>query len=134
MALLDRLRHELEGLLGEVGALEELPALLVDDLTLLVHDLVVLEDVLAQLVVLALDLALGPLDGLRDHLRLDGHVLGQVEAVHHRGDHPGGEEAHEVVVEREVEAGGAGVALAARTATELVVPMRRDSWRSVPRM
>ena len=118
---LDRLGHEFQRLLGEVGALEELAALLVDDLALAVHHLVVLEDVLAQLVVLALHLALRPLDGLRDHLRLDGHVLGQVEALHHRRDHPGGEETHEVVVEGEVEARGAGVALASGAATELVV-------------
>jgi hypothetical protein len=62
-------------------ALEDAAALGVDDLALLVHHLVVLEDVLADLEVLLLDLRLRALDGAGDHLGLDRHVVGQVERV-----------------------------------------------------
>ena len=107
-------------LLAQVGAVEDLVAAPVDDLALLVHHLVVLEDVLADLGVALLDGVLRPLDGLGDHPRLDRHVVG-----HRLGHHPvhraGGEEAHELVFEREVEAALAGIALAAGAATELVV-------------
>ena len=47
---------------AEVLALEDLVARRVDDLALLVHDLVVLEDVLADLGVAGLDGVLRPLD------------------------------------------------------------------------
>ncbi len=55
----------------QVATLEDLLAQRVDHLALLVHHLVVLQDVLADLEVAVLDGALGPLDGLGDHLRVD---------------------------------------------------------------
>ena len=66
-------------LLVQVRALEDAAALVVDDLALLVHHLVVLEDVLADLEVLRLDRRLRRLDGVGDHLRLDRHVVRDVE-------------------------------------------------------
>ena len=92
----------------------------VDDLALLVHHLVVLEDVLADLGVAGLDGVLRPLDGLGDHLRLDRHVVGK-RLAHHPVHGAGGEQAHELVLEREVEAALAGVALTAGAAAQLVV-------------
>ena len=110
----------LERLVAEVLAVEDLLAALVDDLALLVHHLVVLEDVLADLEVAVLDRALRPLDGLGDHLRLERHVVGE-GAVHHPAHRAGREEPHQLVLEREVEAALARVALAAGPAAELVV-------------
>ena len=104
--------------LAQVDLVEHLVAQGVDHLALLVHDLVVLEDVLAGLGV-ALDGGLRPLDGLGHHLRLEG-VVGQ-RLAHHPVDGARGEQAHQVVLEAEVEAALAGVALAARAAAELVV-------------
>ena len=98
---------------------------LVDDRALLVHHLVVLEDVLADLEVLLLDLGLRALDGLGDHLRLDRHVVGQVEPGHDRLERGAVEAAHQLVAEREVEAGLARVALTAGTTTQLVVDTAR---------
>ena len=66
----------------EVFAVEDLLAAPVDDLALLVHHLVVLEHVLADLEVATLDRALRALDRLRDHLRLERHVVGE-RLVHH---------------------------------------------------
>ena len=104
----------------QVGAVEDLGPAPVDDLALLVHHLVVLEDVLAGLGVALLDGVLGPLDGLGDHAGLDGHVLGQ-GLVHHPVHGAGGEAAHQLVLQRQVEAALAGVALAPGAAPQLVV-------------
>ena len=103
----------------EVLPVEDLIAAPVDHLALLVHHLVVLEDVLADLGVLRLDGGLGTLDRLGDHLRLDRLVL--VEASHRPVQRTGGEQAHQLVVEAQVEPALAGVALAARATTQLVV-------------
>ena len=91
-------RHS-QRLVAQVAALEDLLAAPVDHLALLVHHLVVLEDVLADLGVALLDGGLRPLDGLGDHLRLDRHVVGEGLA-HHPAHRAGGEQAHELVVER----------------------------------
>ena len=110
----------LHRIVGQVGAAEYLAPALVDHLALLVHHLVVFEDILADLGVALLHRVLGPLDGLGDHGRLDGRVLGQ-GLVHHPAHGPGGEQAHQVVLQRQVEPALARVALAARPAPELVV-------------
>ena len=113
----------LHRLVAEVFAFEDLVATQVDDAPLLVHHLVVLEDVLADLGVLLLDRGLGPLDGLGDHLRLDRFVL--LEATHRPLQRSGGEQTHQLVVEAEVEPALAGVALTAGAAAELVVDAAR---------
>ena len=110
----------LHGPVAQVLALEDLVAQAVDDLALLVHDLVVLEDVLADLGVAGLDGVLRLLDGLGDHLRLERHVVGE-RLAHDVGHGAGGEEAHELVLEGQVEAALARIALAPGAATELVV-------------
>ena len=60
----DRALDRLERGVAQVFAVEDLLAAPVDDLALLVHHLVVLEDVLADLEVAVLDRALRALDGL----------------------------------------------------------------------
>ncbi len=112
--------EHLDGPGPQVLALEDLAAPGVDHLALLVHDLVVLEDVLADLGVAGLDGVLRPLDGLGHHLGLDRHVLGERPA-HDPVHGARGEEAHQLVLEREEEAALARVALAAGPAPELVV-------------
>ena len=107
--------------LGEVLVVEDLVALGVDRLALLVDDVVELDDALADVEVEALDARLGALDRVRHEPRLDGDVLLEPEPLHQAGDAVGGEALHEVVVERQVEARRAGVALAAGTAAQLVV-------------
>ncbi len=117
---LDGVFDRLDGRLAQVFPVEDLLAAPVDDLALLVHHLVVLEDVLADLEVAVLDGPLGPLDGLRDHAGLERHVVGK-GAVHDPAHRAGREEPHEVVLEGEVEAALAGVALPAGAAPQLVV-------------
>src|SRR5207237_1684595 len=71
--------------------------------------------------VLRLDGFLRCLDPARDHSRLDRHALFHAEPLEEGRDPLLGEDTHEVVFEREVETRGARVALASRTATELIV-------------
>ncbi len=118
---LDLLVEEGPNRVGQVLVVEDLVALGVDRLALLVDDVVVLDDALADVEVEALDARLRALDRLADHPRLDRDVVLEAEALHEAGDSLRGEPLHEVVLEGQVEAGGAGVALATGTTAELVV-------------
>ncbi len=126
--VLDGVGDDARQALVHVLAVQDGVALVVDGGALQVHDVVVLEHVLSCGEVHGLHLALGALDGLGHHARLDGHVLGHVGLLHHGGDgvHAvAAEQAHEVVFQREVELRGAGVSLTARTAAQLVVDAAR---------
>ena len=105
----------------QVLAVEHLAALVVDDGALAVEHLVVLQDVLADLEVLLLDLGLRRADRPADHLRLDRLVVGHPQRGHHRLEHRAVEPAHQVVAEGEVEPRLPRVALAAGAAAQLVV-------------
>ena len=76
---------------------------------------------LAGAEVLGLDGLLGFGDALGDQARLDGDVLLHAEPQHQALDAVAAEDAEQVVLQGEVEAGTAGVALAAGAPTELVV-------------
>src|SRR5713101_9274667 len=119
-ALGDDLLDVLEDVPASVGAFEHLAPLFVDDLALLVHDVVVLDDMLARVEVHALDLLLGAGDRSRHPRVLDRLHL---EAVHQLADPlcRRTEDLHQVVFERDEELAGAGVALAARASAKLVV-------------
>ena len=117
-----RMPHDV--LLHAVG-FQQFVALLVDDLALVVVDVVEVEQVLADVEVVGLDLALRVGDLLGDQRAFDDVVFLQAHA-RHRLLHPvGGEDAHQVVFERQVEARGARVALAAGAAAQLVVDAAR---------
>ena len=114
-------REHVLDLVVDVFTLEDAAALGVDHLALTVQHVVVLQDVLAGLEVLRLDLTLSALDGVGDHLRLDGHVVRNVEAGQEGVDDVALEQPHEVVLERQVEARLTGVALTTGTTAQLVV-------------
>ena len=105
--------------------LENLAAQRVDAFTLLVHHVVVLEEVLADGEVLRLDLLLGALDGARHHAVLDRNAFFHAQTLHQAGDPLGPEDAHQVVFERQIEARGPGIALPAGAAAQLVVDAAR---------
>ena len=111
--------------LGQVLVAQDLVALGVDRLALLVDDVVVLDDALADVEVVALDARLGVLDGLGDQPRLDGHVALEAHALHQAGHAVRAEALHQRVFERQVEARRARVALAAGAAAQLVVDAPR---------
>ena len=106
-------------------ALEQLVALLVDHLALVVGDVVVFEQLLADVEVARLDLALRVLDRARDHAVLDRLAFGHLQPLHDRADALAGEDAQQRILERQVEARAARVALAAGAAAQLVVDAPR---------
>src|SRR5262249_22568366 len=108
--------------------LETLTTHPVDDLPLLVHHVVVFQEVLADLEVACLHALLGRADRARDELVLDRLALLHAEAVHDSLDPLGAEDPKEVVLEGQVEPGRAGIALPSRTPTKLIV----DAPRFVP--
>ena len=112
--------HVHDGVL-HVHAVQHLLALTVDDLALLVHHVVILQHRLTGLEVAGLHRGLGLLDGLGEQLVLNGHILLHIEPLHHVGDPVAAEQTHQIVLQRDVEPGLAGVALTAGTAPQLVV-------------
>src|SRR5690606_21787335 len=100
----------------------------IEHLALIVRDVVVFQQLLADVEVAGLDLALGRLDGPRHHARLDGLALGQTQALHDGANTVAREDAHQRVFKGQIEARGTRVALTARTTAKLVV----DTARFVP--
>ena len=106
---------------GDGGVLHPFDALVEDDLALVVHHVVELEDVLADVEVARLDLLLRLLQRLVDPGMDDRLVFLQAELGQHAVELVGAEDAHQVVFERQEELGVARVALAAGTAAQLIV-------------
>jgi len=111
--LVDGVAAELVDDLRQVFRQHELGALLEHSFALVVHDVVVLEQVLADLVVALLDPSLGGGDGPVQPLVGDGLVFLHPEGAHDRIEALAGEDAQQVVLAGEEELGVAGVALAA---------------------
>ena len=94
----DALVEHLEDVVFQVDFVEDLVALFVDDLTLSIHNVVVVEDVLSYAEVVALDLLLGGLDYLCEELALYRHTLLNFEGPHHVLQTVACEDTHEVVL------------------------------------
>ncbi len=78
--------------------------------------------------VLRFDGLLRALDALGNHPRLDGHALFHAQPLQQRAHPLLGEDAHQVVFQRKIEARLAGIALASGAPAQLVV----DAPRLVP--
>jgi hypothetical protein len=79
-------------------AFEQLPAHAVHGLTLLVHHVVVFEDVLARSEMLGFDGLLRSRDAFRNQPRFDGHVLFHAEAQHQILHALAAEDAEQIVL------------------------------------
>ena len=100
---------------------EGMAALLVDDGTLFVHYIVVLEQTLADAEVILLDLFLRILDAAGNHRVLYHLAFLETETVHDACDTLAGKKTHQLVLERNEEHAAARVSLSARTSTQLAV-------------
>ena len=88
-------------------------ALIEDHLALIVHHIVVFQDVLADIEVARLDLLLGLLQGLIDPGMDDRLVFLQAELGQHAVELVGTEDAHQIVFERQKELRVTRIALTA---------------------
>jgi hypothetical protein len=113
----DHARHRL--------VLHPFDALVENDLALIVHHVVELQDVLAQVEVARLDFLLGLFQRLVDPGMNDGLAFLEAEFLQHAVELARPEDSHQVVFQRQEEFGTAGIALTAGTATQLVVDAPR---------
>ena len=105
----------------DVGGAHELDALLEDGLALVVDDVVVLQEVLADLEVALFN---APLTGFERlvHPRVNnGFPFLNAEPTHDCVEPVGGEDAQKIVFQADIEFRLAGIALAAGTAAQLIV-------------
>ena len=93
----------------------------VDDGALLIHHVVILQRAFADGEVLLLHFALGALDSVIEPTVLDGFTFLQSKTRHHACEAVAPEEAHEVILKREIEAARPRVALTRTTPAELAV-------------
>lgn len=116
-----RILCHLQELVVKIDAVQHLSALGIDDVPLLVHYIVVVQDVAASCKVFALQPFLRLFDGAGKDLRVDGLIVGKPETLHHRKDPLRAEQPQQIVLKRKEETGFAGVSLPSRTSAELVV-------------
>ena len=107
--------------LRDIGGIQQLVAMRIDDLALLVGHVVVVQQLLADVEVAGLDLALCGLDGARHQAGLDGLTLGQLQTVHDGLEAVTGEDLEQRIFHGQVEARRTLVTLATGTTTQLVV-------------
>src|SRR5690606_5589796 len=106
---------------GNISGLQHFVTLGVDHLALIVGHVVILQQLFTNIEVAGLDLALGRLDGTSHHTGFDRLALWQTQTLHN-GAHPvTGEDAHQRIFQRQVEARGTWVTLTTGTTTQLVV-------------
>ena len=88
---------------------------------MLVHHVVILNEVLSDIEVVALHLGLGALYGLAHHGMLDRDVFVKLDSLQNALDAVAAETAHHVVLERHIEAGAPRVTLAPGASPQLIV-------------
>ena len=97
-------------------------------LALLVHYVVVFDDVFAGSEVLRFDGLLGGRDSLGDHLALDRHIFFHAEPQHQVLHALAAKDAHQIILQRQVKASRPGITLPSRSPTKLII----DTPRIVP--
>ena len=109
----------------QVAGVHDVVALLVDYLALVVGHIVVFKQLLANVEVARLHLALRRFDAACHDAGFNSLTIGHFQPLHDGLDAVAGKNAHQRVIQPEVKARGAWVALAARTSTQLVVDTAR---------
>ena len=104
------LTHGCDGL-GNIIGFEQLIALRVNHLALVVGDIVVFEQLLADVEVAAFDLTLSRFERARNQWMLDRLAFRHLQAFHNRLQTLASENPQQGIVEREIEARGARITL-----------------------
>ena len=125
---LENAANHLENALFLVHAFEQLTPHAVDGLPLLVHHVVIFEDVFARREVLGFDCFLRGCNAFSDEARLNRHIFFHAEPQHQALHAIAAEDAQQIVLQRQIKARTAGIALASGASAKLVV----DAARFVP--
>ena len=122
-----------------IGPFEQATAQAIDRLALLVHHVVILDQMFARFEVLAFHRLLRGLDAAGNHLGLDRHALFHPQLLQQGRDPFLGENAHQVIFERKIEARRSRIALASGAPTQLIVnaprlmPFRAENVQAADR-
>ena len=105
----------------QVFAVQHTFSFAVDDLSLFIHDLVIFQEVFTDGKVVALHLFLGVFNGLGKHPRFNGLILCHAHGINYLHGPFGTKQAHQLILQGNIEPGFAGVPLTAGTASKLVI-------------
>jgi hypothetical protein len=105
----------------QVFASQNLMTISVDSLPLFVQDVIKVQQVLPNIKVVAFHFDLGVANGLCDQLVLNGNIFINPGPTHYRLDAITAEPAHQLVIQRDVKLGAAGVTLASCSAAKLII-------------
>ena len=117
---INRIRQVLHGCNFEIEAFKNLITALINNFALFVHDLVVLQNVLANFSVALLDCALRTLNCFGHHFCFNCFVIGK-RFAHDPTEGTRCKQAHEFVVETEIKAAFTGIALTTCATTQLII-------------
>ena len=112
--------HHIQNVLLHIVTEKNFAALVVDNLSLLVHYVVVLENVFTDFEVTALNLLLSVFDGLGKHPCSNRFIL-HAELIHDILDSVSTEEPHQIVFQGNEELGLTRVSLTSGTASQLII-------------
>lgn len=90
---------------GNVVGGQDLVSLIIDNATLVVGHIIVFQQLLSHVEVATFHLALSTLDGIADHLVLDGLALLETQNAHHFLDTLGAKQTHQVIFQRQEKPG-----------------------------
>ena len=119
-AVYDVCDHLVDGI-THVLAIQYLTTLFINDLTLLVINLVIIQKIFTNTKVVKLDLLLCFLDCIRKHLVFDLLVLCNTKRSKNLHQSLRTEQTHQVVFQRDIETGFTRVSLTSGTSTQLVI-------------
>ena len=118
---LSRLFDHAENIFGHVGGFQHRLPMLVDHLPLFVHDIVIFQQMFADLEIVAFNLLLGIFNRLGDHAVFDGHPFFHPQ-FQHQIRHPlGSKNPQEIILQRQEKTGGPGVPLPTGPPSELII-------------
>ena len=112
--------HHGQNVLLHILTKENLAALVIDNLSLLVHYVVVLENVFTDFEVASLYLLLSVFDGLGKH-PCGNRLILHAELIHHILNSVAAEKSHQIIFQRDEELGLTRVSLTSGTTSQLIV-------------
>ena len=115
-----RINHSINGIPHGL-AVQNTQTLCINDLTLLIHDLVIFQQVLSDTKVVILDLFLCTFDGVGKHLMFDLLAFFHAKRIEDTHQTFRTEQTHQVIFQRNIEAGFTRISLSTGPASQLVI-------------